>query len=54
MATFLAEIKEVKAKKQGGDNIFIIKLETNDLEVLALGALDAQQVVKVEIGPENG
>jgi len=50
---FLAEIKEVKAKKQLADNIYVIKLETNDLEALALGALDPQQVVRVTIEPEK-
>lgn len=51
---FKAEIKEVKQKKQALDNVYSIRLVTDDGKILDLGKLPPDTVVNVEIEPEHG
>lgn len=47
--TFTAEIKEVKMVKSGLDNVYSIRLITDNSQILALGALPSDLTVKVTI-----
>lgn len=50
---FIAEVVEVKAKKTASlDIAYTIKLVTDDSNVLALGTLDGDETVVVEITRE--
>ena len=52
---FQAEIKQVSSKKTASNDIeYRIVLATNDPTVLGLGALNAEQLVKVTVEAENG
>lgn len=50
---FIAEIKEVKQTKPQLDNIYSIRLITDDSRILDLGKLDADKTVSVIIS-DNG
>ena len=47
---FLAEVKQVNAKKTASlDVTYKLELMTDDVSVLALGALDGDKMIKVSI-----
>lgn len=49
---FTAELKQVSSKKTASlDIVYRVVLETNDPQVLGLGALSAETLVKVEVTP---
>lgn len=51
---FVAEIKQVKSKKTASlDLIYSLVLETNDPQVLGLGALNAETLVNVTVEAEK-
>lgn len=52
---FIAEVKQVSSKKTASNDIEIrLVLATNDPTVLGLGALNADQLVKVKVEPTDG
>lgn len=52
---FQAEIKQVSSKKTASlDIVYKVVLETNDPQVLGLGALSAETLVSVTVEADNG
>lgn len=49
MISFIAEVKETKQSKRNLDNIYSIKLETDDASILSLGALPPDKTVTVTV-----
>jgi len=49
MVEFIAEIKEVKMSKVALDNVYTLRVITDDEKVLSLGAIPSDQTVKVTV-----
>lgn len=49
MVSFIAEIVETKQSKKGLDNVYTLKLVTDDPTILSLGALPPDETVTVNI-----
>lgn len=51
--TFKAQITEIKQKNNGIDRYITLKLATEQVEVMALSAIEPDQLVTVTIGEDK-